>query len=44
MDLAGAKSEARFNIYRFFKENLKSSNTKDKVKTRRRTVKKKQQQ
>ena len=34
-----AKSEALFNIYSFLKENIKSSNTKDKVKTTRRTVK-----
>ena len=32
-DLAGAKSEAFFNIYSFLKENIKSSNTKETVKT-----------
>ena len=34
------KSETLFNIYSFLNENIKSSNTKDKVKTTR-TVKKK---
>ena len=38
LDLARAKSEALFNIYSFLEENIKSSNTKDKVKTTR-TVK-----
>ena len=33
-----AKSEALFNIYRFLKENIESSNTKDKLKATR-TVK-----
>ena len=33
--LARAKSEALFNIYRFLKENIKSSNTKDKLKAKR---------
>ena len=37
MDLARAKSEALVNIYSFLK-NVKSTNTKDKVKTTR-TVK-----
>ena len=32
IDLARAKSEALFNIYRFLKENIKSMNTKDKLK------------
>ena len=31
----GAKSEALFDIYSFLKENIKLSNTKDKVKTTR---------
>ena len=35
MDLARAKREAPFNIYSFLKENIKSSNTGDKVKTTR---------
>ena len=35
IDLARAKSEALFNIYRFLKENIKSSNTKDKLKLSR---------
>ena len=35
------KSEALFNIYRLLKENIKSSNTKDKLKATR-TVKKQQ--
>ena len=38
LDLARAKSEALFNIYSFLEENIKSSNTKDRVKTTR-TVK-----
>ena len=38
IDLARAKSEALFNIYRFLKENIKLSNTKDKMKATR-TVK-----
>ena len=38
IDLARAKSEALFNIYRFLKENIKLSNTKDKLKATR-TVK-----
>ena len=42
VDLATAKSEALFNIYSFLKENIKSSNTKETVKTMR-TVKKQQQ-
>ena len=37
-NLAIAKSEALFNIYSFLKENIKLSNTRDKVKTTR-TVK-----
>ena len=32
IDLARAKSEALFNIYGFLKENIKSMNTKDKLK------------
>ena len=39
IDLVTAKSEALFNIYSFLKENIKSSNTIDKVKTKK-TVKK----
>ena len=35
IDLAAAKSEALFNISKFLKENIKSSDTKDKVKIRR---------
>ena len=35
LDLARAKSEALFNIYSFLEENIKSSNTKDRVKTTR---------
>ena len=38
IDLARAKSEAVFNIYNFLKENIKSSNTKEKVKTTRTTI------
>ena len=38
LDLARAKSEALFNIYSFLEENIKSRNTKDRVKTTR-TVK-----
>ena len=38
LDLARAKSEALFNIYSFLEENIKSGNTKDRVKTTR-TVK-----
>ena len=38
IDFARAKSEALFNIYRFLKENIKLSNTKDKMKATR-TVK-----
>ena len=38
IDLVRAKSEALFNIFRFLKENVKSSNTKDKLKATR-TVK-----
>ena len=33
IDLARAKSEALFDINSFFKENIKSSNAEDKVKT-----------
>ena len=33
IDFARAKSEALFNIYSFLNENIKSSNTKDRVKT-----------
>ena len=38
INLARAKSEALFNVYSFLKENIKSSSTKDEVKTTR-TVK-----
>ena len=38
LDLARAKSEALSNIYSFLEENIKSGNTKDRVKTTR-TVK-----
>ena len=34
-DLARAESEALFNIDSFLKENIKSSNTRDRVKTTR---------
>ena len=33
LDLAKAKTEALFYIYGFLKENIRSSDTRDKVKT-----------